>query len=471
LNRTFIMKLRLALALTLIVGPCLATQPNVLMIVLDDENAFAGRTDLAPEPVTPNLDRLAKRGVTFANAQCAAPVCNPSRTAVFSGLFPSTSGIYTDAQGTTPKDHILTRTTSLPNYFREHGYTTAGGGKLFGASFGSLLKRKVWDATMDIGNKGRIEDPKPPRDKLPLSGMRGKHDWGAFPATRDEMGDWRLAVWAAEFLSKPQEKPFFLACGIVKPHTPWYVPKEYFDLFPPDKITIADLAADENAGLPDGVRVKAKQIKQEAELVARRKEVIAAYLAASRYADDCVGRVLDGLEKSAYRDNTIVVVFGDNGYQFGEKHTWSKGRLWEGSCHIPLVMAGPGIATGETSKRPVSLVDLYPTLLELASLPTRADLDGHSIVPLLKNPAAPWERPALSTAGFKNHALRSERWRYIKYADGTEELYDHEADPLEQNNVASKPEFMSIKTDLQKWLPAKDAKMYPNASGGADADQ
>ena len=450
--------------------PAAKPQPNILLIILDDENGFAGRTDLAPQPVTPNLDRLGKRGVTFANAQCAAPVCNPSRTAIFCGLRPSTTGIYEDAQGATPAGHILTRTTSLPNYFRERGYLTAGSGKLFGASFGSLLKHRVWDEEMDPHGKGRIPDPTPPEEKLPLSGLGGKHDWGAFPDSREKMGDWQLAGWAAEFLRKPQAKPFFLACGIVKPHTPWYVPKEYFDLFPPDKITIPDLAADESAGLPAVVRIKPKQIKQEAPLIARRKELVAAYLAASRYADDCVGRILEGLEKGPYRDNTIVVIFGDNGYQFGEKHTWSKGKLWEGSAHIPLVMAGPGIARGQISPRPVSLVDLYPTLLELAGLPARPDVDGVSIVPLLRNPAAPWDRPALTTSGFKNHALRSERWRYIRYADGSEELYDHDADPLERVNLASKPEFASIRTELQKWLPKKDEPLNPNSSGGKNSD-
>lgn len=441
------------------------TRPNILLIILDDENAYAGRTDIAPNPVTPNLDRLSKRGVTFANAQCAAPVCNPSRTALLSGLRPSTTGIYDNDQDKMPKGHILTRTTSLPNYFRERGYTTAGSGKIFGSSFGTIVKHHVWDETMETGRKGRAEDARPPKDKLPLSGMGGKHDWGAFPDSREKMSDWQMAGWAAAFLAKPQSKPFFLACGIVKPHTPWYVPKEYFDLFPPDRISISALAANESAGLPAVVQVKPKQIKQELPMVARRKEMVAAYLAASRFADDCTGRILDALDKSPYRDNTIVVIFGDNGYQFGEKNHWSKGGLWEGSAHIPLVIAGPGIAKGQTSTRPVGLIDLYPTLLELAGLPARPDVDGVSIVPLLKNPAATWERPALTTKGFRNHALRTERWRYIRYADGSEELYDHDADPLEQTNVASKPEFAGLKTDLQKWLPKKDSPRNPNSHG------
>ena len=452
-------------------GPCLAAEtpkPNVLLIILDDQNGFAGRTDLAPEPVTPNLDRFAKRGVIFVNAQCPAPICNPSRTAFLSGLRPSTTGIYDNEQHSLPASHILRRTTSLPGYFRERGYYTASSGKVFGAAFRAVVKNGVWDETMYTGGKSFKADPVPPKEKLPLSGLVGRHDWGAFPASREDLEDWRLAGWAAEFLTKPQSKPFFLACGIVKPHTPWYVPKEYFDLFPPDRITIPDLTADESAGVPAVAREKPH--KNDAQLVARRKELVAAYLAVSRYADDCVGRILAGLEKGPYRDNTIVVIFGDNGYQFGEKNIWNKGRLWEGSAHVPLVMAGPGIARDQTSKRPVSLLDLYPTLLELAALPPRPNLDGVSLVPLLKNPAAPWERPVLTTSGFNNHALRTERWRYIRYADGSEELYDHDADPLEHTNVASKPEFAGIKADLQKWLPQNNEPRNPDSKARKSKD-
>ncbi len=439
-------------------------QPNVLLIIVDDLNAFAGHTDMAPEPVTPHLDKFAKSGLIFANAQCAAPVCNPSRTALFSGLRPSTSGIYDNDQDSMPKDHVLRRTTSLPNYFRDQGYTTIGGGKLFGSAFGSVLKHHIWDEDLNESRKGRTEDPKPPKDKIPLKGIGGKHDWGGFPDSREEMGDWTLAGRAAEVLSKPQPKPFFLGCGIVKPHTPWYVPQPYFDLFPPDKITLPDLLPDESVGLPAIARIKPKQKKQEATAVARRKEMVAAYLACARYADDCVGRVLDGLMAGPNRDNTIVIICGDNGYQFGEKDHWSKARLWEGSAHIPLVICGPGVAKG-TSIRPVSLLDLYPTLVEFAGLPAKKDIDGTSLVPLLKNPSAAWERPALTTEGFKNHALRTERWRYIRYSDGSEELYDHDNDPLEHKNVAASPEFAQVKADLQKWLPAHDEPRNPNPKG------
>lgn len=440
-----------------------SARPNVLLIILDDQNAFAGRTDLAPEAVTPRLDRYAKSGVIFANAQCAAPVCNPSRTALLSGLRPSTSGIYDNSQDSLPNGHILTRTVSLPHYFRQHGYVIAGAGKVFGSAFGSVVKKDKWDETMDTGRKGRTEDARPPKEKIPLNSFNVRHDWGAFPETRESMADWQMAGWAGEFLAQTRTKPFFLACGIVKPHTPWYVPQEYLDRFPPDRVTLPGLAADESAGLPAVVRIKDKQIKQEAPLVARRKELVAAYLASSRYADDCVGRILDGLQSGPHRDNTIVVICGDNGYQFGEKHHWSKGGLWEGSAHVPLVIAGPGIAKDQVSNRPVSLIDLYPTLISLAGLPTKSDLDGVSIVPLLKNPSAPWDRPALTTKAFQEHALRTERWRYIRYADGSEELYDHDADPQEQTNVATKTEFAKVKAELQPWFPKHNEPRNPNS--------
>jgi arylsulfatase A-like enzyme len=447
-------------------------RPNVLLIILDDQNGFAGRRDLAPEPVTPNLDRLAQRGVTFANAQCAAPVCNPSRTAMLSGLRPSTSGIYDNEQDRLPKGHVLERTISLPSYFGQQGYTTAGGGKVFSSSYASAIGKHNFEETDEGdqragGTRRKGHDPLPPKEKIPLNGI-GKHDWGAFPDSREDMEDWRLAGWAADFVARPRSQPFFLACGIVKPHTPWYVPREYFDLFPPAGITIPDLADDESAGLPEVAREELH--KTLVPLAARRKEVVAAYLAAARYADDCVGRILDGLDRGPHRDRTLVIVCGDNGYQFGEKNIWSKGRLWEGSAHVPLVMAGPGIAERKICTRPVSLVDLYPTLLELAALAPNPAVEGVSFARLLKDPAAEWDRPALTTAGFKNHALRSERWRYIRYRDGSEELYDHDRDPLEQTNVASKAEFTDVKESLKTWLPQHDEPRTAATPGGKGDD-
>lgn len=438
---------------------------NVLLIVLDDQNCYAGRTDISPQAVTPQLDRFAKSGMLFANAQCAAPVCNPSRTAFMSGLRPATTGIYDNSQDNLPKDHLLKSKTSLPTYFRDQGYHLAGAGKVFSSAIAAAAGKRIWAESIDLGRKAKKHAPAPEGEGM---NAIGKHAWGPLYKSKEEMEDWKLAGWAAEFLTKPQSEPFFLACGIVKPHTPWYVPQEYFDLFPPESITVPDLAADESAGLPESVREKPH--KTEAQLIQRRKELISAYLAASRYADDCVGRILQGLAQGPNRENTIVVIFGDHGYEFGEKHNWSKGSLREGSAHVPLVITGPGIAPQQTCTHPVSLLDLYPTLVELAGLPAKSGLDGVSLVPLIKNPAAPWERPALTTAGFKNHSLRTDRWRYIRYADGAEELYDHAKDPLERTNLANQPESAKIKAELQPWFPKHDEPRNPDSAGGNGED-
>ncbi|MBA4016905.1 MAG: iduronate-2-sulfatase [Pirellula sp.] len=438
---------------------------NVVMIVLDDQNSFALKRDLAKEPASPNLAKLAQRGLTFAHAQCAAPVCNPSRSAIFSGLRPSTSGVYDNDQGRLSPGNALERATSLPGYFHDRGYLTAGAGKLFAASFGSTVGKEVWDVTEGAATRRNGHGPRPPKESLPLNGV-GKHDWGAFPESKEDTEDWQLAGWAAEFLAKSHDKPFFLACGIVKPHTPWYVPQEYFDLFSADEIKITDLAADESAGLPKAAREK--RHRGDDELIKRRKELIAAYLAASRYADDCVGRILNALEASPHRDNTVVVVCGDHGYHFGEKNHWSKGTLWEESAQTPLVVAGPGVVSGKLCTHPVSLVDIYPTLLELAHLPPNPNVDGVSIAPLCRDPSVAWERPALTTAGYQNHALRNDRWRYIRYADGSEELYDHDQDPLERTNLADRPESVAVIAELRQWLPTEDAIRAKPLSKGDD---
>lgn len=441
------------------------SRPNVLLIVLDDQNCYAGRTDVSPQPVTPQLDRFAKSGMTFANAQCAAPVCNPSRTAFMSGLRPSTTGIYDNSQDSLPKDHLLKSKTSLPTYFRDQGYHLAGAGKVFSSAIAAAAGKRIWAEGIDLGRKEKKHAPTPEGEGL---NAIGKHAWGPLYKSKEEMEDWRLAGWAAEFLAKTHEQPFFLACGIVKPHTPWYVPQEYFDLFPPEKIKVPDLAADESAPVPESVREKIH--KGEAQLVQRRKELLSAYFAASRYADDCVGRILQGLAQGPNRENTIVVIFGDHGYEFGEKHNWSKGSLREGSAHVPLVISGPGIKGEQTCTHAVSLLDIYPTLVELAGLPSKDGLEGVSLVPLLKNPDAAWDRPALTTDGFKNHALRTDRWRYIRYADGAEELYDHSNDPLERTNLAARPESAQIKAELQSWFPKHDEPRNPDSARGKGED-
>ncbi|MCX7014475.1 MAG: sulfatase [Candidatus Sumerlaeota bacterium] len=425
-------------------------RPNVLLIIVDDLNSWVGCLGALPGAKTPNTDRLAARGTLFANAHCAAPVCNPSRTALLTGLRPSTTGIYDNAQAPSPPDHLAKRVVLLPQHFKNNGYVVLGAGKVPGHSTG----RCAWDESFDLPDRAS-----PPKEQLPLNNS-GKIDWGPFPDTREQMSDWQLAGWASDELGKRRDAPFFLAVGIVKPHLPWYVPKEYFDRISSGDVALPPLAPDDIKDIPAAAR--RDETRGSKALLAKRAEACTAYLAACAFADDCVGRVLDALESGPNRDDTVVVLCGDNGFQMGEKNIWGKGQLWEESTHVPLMIVTPGGGEGRRCARPVSLLDLYPTLVEMCGLPEAPGLEGACLAPLLSDPDAQWDHAAVSTTGFRNHAVRTERWRYIRYADDSEELYDHDADPREWTNLASQPQYASTIADLRRWLPAHDAPRNPD---------
>lgn len=430
-----------------------STKPNVIFIVVDDLNASIGC--LAPQmgAKTPNIDRLASQGTLFSNAHCTAPSCNPSRTSFLTGLRPSTTGIYDNLQVMSPADHIVNSTTLLPDYFKKHGYTILGGGKIPGHSTG----RYSWDAT-------------PRSIKTDSEHQSGDNrGWGIYPGASENMPDWQLADWAVSELGKQHSSPFFLAVGFVKPHTPWSVPKAYFDRIPVESVTPQPLKADEVEGIPAIARTE--KTAALSELISRRREAFAAYLAACAFADDCVGRIVSALEASAYRTNTIVILCGDNGFGFGEKNTWGKGRLWEQSTHVPLIISGTGLAAEQRCSKPASLMDIYPTLVELCRLPPAAKLEGASLVPLLKDPNTAWDHAAITTVGYQNHAVRTERWRYIRYSDGAEELYDHSVDELEWKNLAGNSEYESVKTDLRRWLPSHNAPRNPDSNKKAGKEE
>jgi arylsulfatase A-like enzyme len=429
-------------------------KPNIILIVVDDLNTSIGCLSPQLGAKTPNIDRLASQGTLFSNAHCTAPACNASRTSLLTGLRPSTSGIYDNSQAGSPDDHIVNRTTLLPDYLKKYGYTILGGGKIPGHSTG----RYSWDATPDR--------PKAADAERQSGDNRG---WNIYPGASADMPDWHLADWAVSELGKQHSSPFFLAVGFVKPHTPWSVPKEYFDRIPVESVTPPPLKADEVEGIPAIARTE--KTRALSELLSKRREAFAAYLAACAFADDCVGRVMAALETSAYRNNTIVILCGDNGFGFGEKNTWGKGRLWAQSTRVPLIIAGAGLASEQRCSRPASLMDIYPTLVELCRLPPVKTLEGASLTPLLKNPNATWEHAAITTAGCQNHAVCTERWRYIRYADGAEELYDHSVDNLEWKNLAGNPEYESVKADLRRWLPSHDAPRNPDANKRAGKEE
>jgi len=428
----------------------------VLFIAVDDLNDWIGCLGGHPDVKTPSINRLAQKGVLFTNAHCSAPVCNPSRTSIFTGLYPSTTGVYLNPQ---PLRKALPDAITLTEYFMKHGYHAAGCGKLFHhhkEEYPRSWHEYTWIA------------PNTKPDNRPSD---WRLDGGPMDISDDEMGDGKVANWAVEQLKKKHTKPFFIGVGIFRPHLDWFAPRKYFDMYPPDTITLPTVNRNDLDDIPPIGKQLAVSIDDynTVKKCNQWRKAVAAYLACVSFADAMLGRVLNALEKSPYADNTIVVLWGDHGWHLGEKLHWRKFTLWEEGTRCPLIIVAPGVTTpGRTCNRPVSLIDLYPTLLELCGLPPKEGLDGRGFLPLLRNPQAPWDRPALTTYGCNNHALRSERWRYIRYADGTEELYDHKSDKLEWHNLAQKPEYAQIKKDLARWLPKVNAPNAPDAKGNTD---
>lgn len=448
------------------------------MIVVDDMNDWVGCLGGHPQVKTPNIDRLAKRGLLFTNAHAAAPVCNPSRVATLTGRRPGSTGIYGNE---TSWIVALPDVPTIPAHFKANGYHVVGGGKVnhhmpgfnrrtdwhdyFDQVFDSHyqdqlargldVKKFTWPAGFPLNQLAAVKTfSKPPQNA-------NEFDWGAFNKTDREMGDGQMVEWAVKFLAQPTKQPFFLAAGIYRPHLPFYAPRKYFEMYPLDQITLPPIKADDCDDLPEAGKQMAADRRDDYELVmkeGRHRELVQAYLASITFGDALIGQLLDALDASPAAKNTIVVLWSDHGWHLGEKRHLHKFTLWERSTRVPFIIAAPGITAADSrTARPVGLIDLFPTLNELCALPAITALDGISFVPLLKDPTQVWDKPALTTHGQGNHALRTERWRYIRYADGGEELYDHTNDPNEWHNLATKPEFETLKSELAKSLPKTDA--------------
>lgn len=446
-----------------------ADAPNVLFIAVDDLNDWIEPMGGHPQANTPNFARLARRSTLFSRAYTAAPACNPSRAALMTGVAPYRSGVYQNDQAWRP---AMPDVETLPQAFMRNGYWAGGSGKIY---HGVYPDPASWHEYWPSKSLQREADPLPP--KRPANGISGtgNFDWGPLDAATSEMSDAKVAAWVAAKLGETHTKPFFLACGIFRPHLPWYVPGNYFRRFPLERIELPLVFNSDLADVPQaGVRM-ARPERDHASVVehGQWKRAVQAYLASMSFADDMLGRVLDALDESGYADNTIIVLWGDHGWHLGEKHHWRKFALWEEATRVPLMISVPpgapglpeGTRDGAISPRPVSLLDLYPTLLELAGLAPAGKLDGRSLVPLLRNPELPW-RPAVMTYGRLNHAVRSEDFRYIRYADGSEELYDHRADPMEWTNLADDELYVGVKREMAAWLPATNAPERPEQPSG-----
>lgn len=450
-----------------ILQPLAATpHPNVLFIAIDDLNDWVGHLGGHPQSKTPNIDRLAGMGVSFTRAYCNAPLCNPSRVSLFSGIFPSNSGVYGNGEKMRDK---MPEAVTLMQYLREAGgYSVQGGGKTFHGS--DAYDDASWDYyNTPERNRGRQSGKRD--ENLPDSAWA---PWGPLDVADEEMFDVKNVNWAISELEKSHDKPFFLACGFTKPHMPWYVPQKYFDMHPLGGIELPDTIENDRDDLPEWGKRFAREVHdvsgarnfathgEDHDMVLKHNQwprAVQSYLATISFVDAHVGRLLDTLDKSDHAENTIIVLWGDHGWHLGEKQHWRKHALWEVTTRTTLVIAGPvGVKENQLCEKPVSLIDLYPTILDLCGLPSRDGLDGQSIAPLLKNPKRNWERPVLTTFGYQNHAIRTERWRYIRYVDGGEELYDHNSDPNEWTNLAGNPEFTDVISKLKQTMPEENRK-------------
>jgi arylsulfatase A-like enzyme len=447
----------LAVALLALCGVTRAAEkPNVLFMAVDDLNHWLGHLGRNPQAKTPNIDRLAKMGVTFVNAHCAAPVCNPSRAALMSGRRPGKTGVYDNGQDWRP---MIPKEETLTTQFLKAGYNVFGAGKIY---HGSTHREGEWTEYFKGGGGGRLQRHASAKDA-------GVGVIQFYPLANEDadMPDYRVASYALEKLGAKHDKPFFLAIGFVKPHMPFAVPKKYFDLFPLEKIKLPPTKTNDLADVPAGGLEMGGHGKLHAKIVAsgRWKEAVQAYLASIAFLDAQVGRVLDGLEKSAYREKTIIAFWGDHGWHLGEKAHWRKFALWEEATRAPFIWVAPGVIKGGgVCARPVDFMSVYPTLLDLCGIAKPPHVTAESIRPLLSDPKGPWSKPAITTFKRNNHAIRAERWRYIRYADGGEELYDHHADPYEWTNIAAQAEYAATKAELAKWLPKENAPNSPGRS-------
>lgn len=459
-------------------------RPNVLFVSVDDLNDWIEPLRGHPQAVTPNFTRFAKRSVCFTNASCPSPGCNPSRTAIMTGLAPYTSGVYSNYQDW--REAIPNRRT-IGAYFRQHDYFSCGAGKIFHYH---MVDPECWDEYWPSQKQNMPEEafpnftqsriatadaPTPATMNMPaFHQMYGMFDWSALDVSDEQMGDFKSVDYALRQLNKrrdeSREKPLFVACGIYRPHLPWYVPQKYFDMFPLDDVELPKRLEGDLVDVGPRVRDIAARgggYHQHVVDAGQWKQAVQGYLASIAFADAMFGRLLDGLDESGQRGNTVVILWSDHGWQLGEKQHWRKFALWDNvvrsvlMIHVPKGTPGlkHGSTDGEQCHRPVSLQDIYPTLVDVCGLPTNDQIDGRSLTPLLSNPKAPWNHVALTTYDFGEFSVRSERYRYTRYIDGSEELYDHQNDTHEWHNLAQDPKFSRIKNELSAKIPSSPAPL------------
>lgn len=429
-----------------------ASKPNVLLIAVDDLNDWIGCMGGHPDTKTPNIDRLASRGVLFANAHAQGTMCNPSRISIMWGMRPSSTGYYSNSIRMDKTKGFAEHYTTLPRYFSANNYKTMTAGKIY---HGSWLPRNDFD----------VVGPRPKQwsehDKTVHEKPKHYHaiwDFGVQDYSEELFVDYEIASWGVGQLREEHDRPFLMAVGFMRPHVPFFSPRRVYNSV--KQARLPEVKEDDWLDLPQAARELTLSNEKIPTHDWMKEEdrwglAVKAYLACVRWVDEQIGRVLDALDESPYADKTIIILYADHGYHLGEKQRWSKFSLWERTTRVPLIVSAPGAEKG-ISNQPVELLSIYPTLIDLCGLTLNPDVEGVSIAPLLKDLNADWEHVAVSTLGENNHSIRDQRWRYIRYADGSEELYDHKNDSNEWDNLAAKglsEQHAKVVARLRQHLP------------------
>ncbi|MFK7851820.1 MAG: sulfatase [Akkermansiaceae bacterium] len=478
--------LTILITATVVVSPLDAGEilkPNILFIAIDDLNDWIGCLDGHPQALTPNIDQVAKRGILFTNAHCASPACRPSRSAIFTGLMPNKTNVWSNESKSL--DQLMPNVLKFPTPFEKVGYKTIGTGKLLHKNSQSAFSEyrnipQRWSpisheqseyTRKDLHTKGSknprhlVTDStgrdvilplnRMPSDRAPKRKAGESFDWGPWDVPDKDFGDTQITDWAIKRLGDQPEEPLFLALGYYRPHIPLWAPKRFFERFKNDPGRLPPIKNNDLEDLSDTAKkwaLEAVTAGSHASVVKHKQwsKAIEGYLASVTYVDEEIGRLLTALDSSAYSENTIVILWSDHGWHLGEKEHWGKWTGWERSTRVPMIIVPPKnrlnefAPAGSRCHQPVSLIDIFPTLMDLCGIPAPKNLDGQTLVPLLKNPAMNTGRKVRTSFDQGNHSIRSDRWRYILYQDGSEELYDHQTDPIEWNNLAKKPKHRPL---------------------------
>ncbi|MCM8532262.1 MAG: sulfatase [Lentisphaeraceae bacterium] len=478
------MRLIFILLISCIINSYANNRPNVLLISIDDLNDWVGYLEGHPQVQTPNIDRLAKMGTAFTDAHCSSPLCNPSRTSLLTGLHSPNTGVFNNKGSFKYKNFEL-----MPQYFAKHGYQTYGVGKIHHKKINQTIFQDGLDLPQrwspfqekdqelytaeELPSKGTT-NPKHfikngpggknytmPFNRLPSDRAATKksgesHDWQSFDLPDNAFGDGMATEWAINKLKAHNtEKPFFMGLGFYRPHIPLYAPKKYFDLYPLESLKLPPHQAND---LDDLSSVGKKWAQgaitagSHATTKPQWKQAVQAYLACVSFVDAQVGKVLDYIEQSAYSENTIIVLFSDHGWHLGEKEHWGKWTGWNRSTRIPFIIVNPGQKQGSQSHQLVNLIDLYPTLIDMAGLPPK-QMDAKSIKHIVNEPKVERSRTVYSYFDHGNFAVINKKWRLIRYKSGEKELYNRINDPHEYNNLSSKSEYKGLIEKLEKHMP------------------